>query len=71
MDVGLPRLDGYEVTPSPGLIVADRPRLITVTGYGRPEDRRRAEEAGFDVHLVKPADPIALRAARAAITNTR
>jgi CheY-like chemotaxis protein len=31
--------------------------LAAVTGYGQPEDRRRAEEAGFDAHLVKPVDP--------------
>ena len=30
--------------------------LIALTGYGLPEDRRRAEEAGFDAHLVKPLD---------------
>ena len=28
--------------------------LIALTGYGSPEDRRRAEKAGFDTHLVKP-----------------
>ena len=31
--------------------------LAAVTGYGQPEDRRRAEEAGFDALLVKPVDP--------------
>src|SRR5262249_41128257 len=31
--------------------------LIAVTGYGREEDRRRAKEAGFDHHLVKPVEP--------------
>jgi CheY-like chemotaxis protein len=30
--------------------------LIALTGYGQDEDRRLAEEAGFDHHLVKPAD---------------
>jgi hypothetical protein len=34
--------------------------LITVTGWGREEDRRRSKEAGFDQHTVKPADPQAL-----------
>ena len=34
-----------------------RVRLIAVTGYGRDEDRQRAYAAGFDDHLVKPADP--------------
>ena len=60
LDVGLPRLDGYMVAHAirakytPG---APRPRIIALTGYGRPEDRRRAAEAGFDGHVVKPVDP--------------
>ena len=32
-------------------------RLIAITGYGRDEDRRRAQEVGFDYLLAKPADP--------------
>ena len=31
--------------------------LVALTGYGQPEDRRRALDAGFDAHLVKPVDP--------------
>jgi CheY-like chemotaxis protein len=31
-------------------------RLVAHTGYGSPEDRRKAQEAGFDAHLVKPAE---------------
>ena len=31
--------------------------LVALTGYGQPEDERRALEAGFDAHLVKPVDP--------------
>jgi CheY-like chemotaxis protein len=69
LDVVLPKIDGYEVArrlraESAVLL------LIAVTGYGRDEDRRRAREAGFDHHLVKPADPAhileLLRAAQAA-----
>ena len=30
--------------------------LVALTGWGQPEDRRRSSEAGFDHHLVKPAD---------------
>jgi signal transduction histidine kinase/CheY-like chemotaxis protein len=55
IDIGLPGFDGYEVarrirssSESQGMI------LIALTGYGSPEDRRRAEQAGFDTHLVKP-----------------
>jgi two-component system CheB/CheR fusion protein len=35
--------------------------LVAVTGYGQDEDRRKAQEAGFDAHLVKPADPATLQ----------
>jgi len=34
--------------------------MIAVTGYGAEDDRRRSQEAGFDGHLTKPADPAAL-----------
>ncbi|HEV8306556.1 MAG TPA: GAF domain-containing protein [Methylomirabilota bacterium] len=61
IDIGLPGLDGYEVarrlraTPE-----GQRMYLIALTGYGQPADRRRALEAGFDTHLVKPVDPAEL-----------
>jgi PAS domain S-box-containing protein len=58
VDIGLPGLDGYHVAQ--GLRTALRERgvfLVALSGYGQPEDRRRALEAGFDVHLVKPVDP--------------
>lgn len=57
LDIGLPELDGYEVAR---LLRADpnlpQPRLIALTGWGTEGDRRRAREAGFDHHLVKPVD---------------
>jgi PAS domain S-box-containing protein len=57
LDIGLPRMDGYEVArrlrEELGLKAA---LLVAVTGYGQEEDRRRSEEAGFDAHLTKPAD---------------
>ena len=57
LDIGMPGLDGYEVArrlramsqPSPMLLVA-------TTGWGKSEDRRHAEEAGFDLHMTKPID---------------
>ena len=57
IDIGLPGLDGYEVARR--LRAAEGPRLILValTGYSQPQDRRDAEAAGFDAHLVKPVDP--------------
>jgi CheY-like chemotaxis protein len=61
-DIGLPGgMDGYEVArqlrSDPVLRKAS---LIALTGYGQEEDQRRAQEAGFDVHLTKPSDPNAL-----------
>ena len=58
-DIGLPNgLDGYEVArrmrQDPTLRGMS---LVALTGYGQEEDQRRAREAGFDVHLTKPADP--------------
>jgi PAS domain S-box-containing protein len=57
-DIGLPGMDGYAVAH----VLRQHPetaktRLIAVTGYGQEEDIRRAREAGFDDHLVKPVDP--------------
>ncbi|MCD0460939.1 CheR family methyltransferase [Roseiconus lacunae] len=58
VDIGLPDVDGYEFAK---VIRSDRNHrnlvMIAVTGYGRDEDRIQAEEAGFDLHLVKPVDP--------------
>ncbi len=61
LDIGLPKLNGYEACrrireqPWGKFIV-----LIAVTGWGQDEDKRRANAAGFDKHLVKPVDPRAL-----------
>jgi CheY-like chemotaxis protein len=61
LDLGLPGLSGYEVGRR---IVASRPAktplVIAVTGYGTEADRQRSKEAGIDLHLVKPADPVQL-----------
>ena len=56
VDIGLPRLTGYEVARQLRDILGGGIFLIALTGYNRPEDRRRSREAGFDVHLCKPAD---------------
>jgi len=60
VDIGLPGIDGYEVARRIRAADKRRPFLIALTGYGQPEDRRRAAEAGFDSMLVKPVDPAAL-----------
>jgi signal transduction histidine kinase/ActR/RegA family two-component response regulator len=57
VDIGLPGIDGYEVARQIRLLMGRDIRLIALTGYGQAEDRKRAMEAGFDRHLVKPVDP--------------
>jgi signal transduction histidine kinase/CheY-like chemotaxis protein len=56
IDIGLPGMDGYALARRLRQAGARCPYLIAVTGYGQPDDRRRALEAGFDTHLVKPVD---------------
>ena len=50
---------------------AERMELIAMTGYGQPEDRRRALQAGFDSYLVKPVDPAQLGRLLAAVRPGR
>jgi signal transduction histidine kinase/ActR/RegA family two-component response regulator len=58
LDIGLPRLDGYAVArrlrQEPGL---EGVLLVALTGYGQEEDKRKARDAGFDRHFVKPVGP--------------
>ncbi|WP_313703229.1 ATP-binding protein [Massilia sp.] len=57
LDIGLPDTDGYALARQlRALPELDGTVLVALTGYGQPEDRRQAQEAGFDHHLVKPAD---------------
>ncbi len=59
LDLGLPRMDGYEVArrirQTPGL--GENVLLVALTGYGQPEDLEGTRRAGFDHHLTKPVDP--------------
>ena len=55
-DIGLPGLDGYGVARTLRADAAFRStRLVALTGYAQPEDKQRAKEAGFDLHLAKPS----------------
>jgi PAS domain S-box-containing protein len=62
LDIGMPGMDGLEVarrarqTPEGQAVT-----LIALTGWGQAEDRRQSKKAGFDHHLVKPVDPLALQ----------
>jgi signal transduction histidine kinase/KaiC/GvpD/RAD55 family RecA-like ATPase/CheY-like chemotaxis protein len=66
VDIGLPGIDGYELARRIRAALGSHVRLIAVTGYGQPEDRRRALDAGFDIHLTKPVDIDAMQEAIAA-----
>jgi signal transduction histidine kinase/ActR/RegA family two-component response regulator len=70
VDIGLPGCDGYEVAQQVRQTAHGRTMfLMALTGYGQPEDRRRAEAAGFDLHLVKPVDPERLSAIISDVTE--
>ncbi|MEW6024969.1 MAG: ATP-binding protein [Pseudomonadota bacterium] len=57
LDIGLPDTDGYALARQLRAIPElQGVVLVALTGYGQPEDQRLAEEAGFNHHLVKPAD---------------
>lgn len=56
IDIGLPRLDGYQVATRVRSELGHDVVLVAVSGFGQPEDKRKAAEAGFDDHLTKPAD---------------
>jgi CheY-like chemotaxis protein len=57
LDIGMPRLNGYETCR----LLRERPwargtTIVALTGWGQDEDRQRSHDAGFDDHLVKPVD---------------
>jgi CheY-like chemotaxis protein len=62
LDIGMPKLNGYDtarrIREQPG---GKEIVLVAVTGWGQDNDKRRSQEAGFNFHLVKPADPAALK----------
>jgi two-component system, sensor histidine kinase len=63
VDIGLPVTDGYELARRLQCSAGrENVLLVALTGYGSPEQRARALEAGFDLHLVKPVEPEQLAA---------
>jgi signal transduction histidine kinase/ActR/RegA family two-component response regulator len=61
LDIGMPRMDGYDVCRRIRQQPSPRPRvIIAVTGWGQAQDKQRALDAGFDAHLTKPVDPAVL-----------
>ena len=63
LDIGMPGMDGYETARRlRAMPQTARAMLVALTGWGQEEDQRRSAAAGFDRHLVKPAEPAALQA---------
>ena len=57
LDIGMPGMNGFEVAQRlRELGRVPRLRIVAVTGWGKPEDRQRSREAGFDMHLIKPVE---------------
>jgi signal transduction histidine kinase/DNA-binding response OmpR family regulator len=72
LDLGLPKLDGYQVAER---IRSDgsngKSLIIALSGYGQDEHRLRSKRAGFDYHLVKPIEPTALTGLLASLWSCR
>ncbi len=72
LDIGMPRMNGYEAARRIRAQPENRDTvLIAFTGWGQDEDRRRSEQAGFNLHLTKPVDPSALESLLAALPPPR
>ena len=54
LDIGMPIMDGYVLARRIRAEMAKSPRLVAVTGYGKDDDKKKAGEAGIDVHFTKP-----------------
>jgi PAS domain S-box-containing protein len=67
-DIGLPEMDGYAVASSlRGDPAMRETALVALTGYGLARDRTLALEAGFDLHLTKPASVARIQEALATV----
>jgi signal transduction histidine kinase len=57
LDIGMPRMDGYEAARRIRAALGGRVLLVALTGWGQVEDQQRAYAAGFDHHVTKPVEP--------------
>ena len=62
LDIGMPGMDGYEVCRRIRRELGPEIFVVALTGWGQERDKAGSARAGFDVHLTKPADPMALEA---------
>ena len=56
LDIGMPKLSGYEVAKRVRELRGPGVLIVAITGWGQDDDRQRAREAGFDHHFTKPVD---------------
>jgi len=70
LDIGMPRMDGYEAARIIRAALGRRVVLVALTGWGQEQDQRRAYAAGFDFHLTKPAEPAAMESLIASAVRT-
>jgi CheY-like chemotaxis protein len=71
VDIGLPGMDGYSVARRVRESLGDEVFLLALSGFGQPEDKRKAIDSGFDEHITKPIDGRALEDLLARIGNGR
>jgi DNA-binding response OmpR family regulator len=71
LDIGLPKLNGFEAARRIREQQGNGVVLIALTGWGQDEDRRRSREAGFDHHLTKPVEFEALQRLLAGVEKAK
>jgi PAS domain S-box-containing protein len=72
MDLGMPRLDGFEAARRiRALAGGEKVRIIALTGWGQESDRERTRDAGIDHHLIKPVSLEALHKVVDAVSHGR
>ena len=57
LDIGMPRVDGYEAARQIRRSLGPGVLLVALTGWGQDEDKRLSQDAGFDLHITKPPEP--------------
>lgn len=71
LDLGMPRMDGYEAARRIRAALGRSVVLVALTGWGQEQDQRRAYAAGFDYHVTKPAEPDVIESLIASAVESR